>query len=451
MKQDNERDIIQILSAILDIDQNLTGIDYLKEFIKNIAINLDVKYALIGHPIDAQLTQIQTDVVWAGDDYVDNFMYQLKDTPCELVLTGDRVCIHDNVLVDFPDDKLLQDMGIEAYVGAPVIAKTASGVSSILVLLDIKPMENKNFFTSITDFLALRASAEITQNYIEQNLLEQVSARTKELEKAKEEIELLNVNLEKRVHEEIEKNNEKQLIIAEQSKMASMGEMIENIAHQWRQPLSIISTVSTGVKFKNEMKVLQPDDIESSMDTIYSSVQHLSQTIDDFRNFFKKDKKKCLFFLKDTFEKTFALVDSQIKSADLEVIKNIENVSLLELEQELIQVFMNIIHNSVDELVKKEQGVKLIMIDAIVTDDNVEIYIKDNAGGIQKDMINEVFDSHFTTKQDSNGTGIGLYMSKMIIEEHMHGTIEASNVEFVYDDNAYVGAEFKICLPQLGK
>ena len=450
MKQTNEKTILQILTSILDIDQKLIGIEYLKEFIKNIAINLDVKYVLIGHPIDEALSQIQTDVVWANDDFAENFMYQLKDTPCELVLTGQRVCIHDmNVAMDFPEDKLLQEMGIEAYVGAPVVSKTPSGVSSILVLLDDKPMEDKDFFLAITDFLALRASAEITQHYIEENLLHQVTQRTLELEKAKQKIESMNENLENRVQEEIQKNKKKQQIIYQQSKMASMGEMIENIAHQWRQPLSVILTAASGIKFKSDMKVLKEDDIGISVGNISTSVHHLSQTIDDFRNFFKTNKEKNEFVLNETFEKTFKLLISQFRSANISIIKNIKETTLFGFENELIQVLLNIINNARDELIKKEQNAKLILIDTNINDNCLEICIKDNAGGIPKDIMDEVFESYFTTKQDTNGTGIGLYMSKMIIEQHMNGTIEVNNVGFTYKDISCFGAEFKLCLPLL--
>ena len=448
MQQVYEKDIFKILTSILDVEQNLTGIDYLKEFIKNIAINLDVKYVLIGHPIDEQLSQIQTDVVWASGEYTENFMYQLKDTPCELVLTGERVCIHDmNVARDFPEDKLLQELGIESYVGAPVVSKTSSGVSSILVLLDDKPMKDKNFFISITDFLAIRASAEITQHNIEENLIHKVEERTLELKKAKLEIELINKNLENRVKEEIEKNQKNQEIIFQQSKMASMGEMIENIAHQWRQPLSIISTSATGLKFKNELNVLQEGDIETTMENINTSVQHLSQTIDDFRNFFKGNKIKNKFILTDTFEKTFKLVKAQFKNAKIIIVENIEERILVGLENELIQVFMNILNNARDELITKEEQPRLILIDSFFHDNKVTIIIKDNAGGIPLDILEEIFESHFTTKQNNNGTGIGLYMSKMIIEENMSGTIEANNIEFTYEDRSYQWAEFKICLP----
>jgi PAS domain S-box-containing protein len=247
---------------------------------------------------------------------------------------------------------------------------------------------------------------------------------------------------------ELEKNNQER-IIQQQSKMASMGEMIENIAHQWRQPLSVIGAASSGLQFKNEMNALGDGDIEHTMKHINTSVQHLSQTITDFRNFFKVNKTKNVFVLKGTFEKTFKLIESQFKTSNINVEKNIEEVTLFGFENELIQVFINILNNARDELVKKEQKVKLILIDTIIHNHSLDIYIKDNAGGIPNNIIGEIFDSHFTTKQDSNGTGIGLYMSKMIIDEHMNGSIEVSNVNFEYEENSYSGALFKICLPLL--
>ena len=247
---------------------------------------------------------------------------------------------------------------------------------------------------------------------------------------------------------ELEKKKQEE-VLRQQSKMATMGEMIENIAHQWRQPLSIISAAATGMIFKNKMNVLQEDDIDKSMHSINNSVQHLSQTIDDFRDFFKTNKNKKEFALNNTFEKTFKLITSQFKNMNILIIKNIENVTLLGYERELMQVLINILNNARDELIKKEQDLKLIIIDSQINNTTLEIYIKDNAGGIPFDIIDEVFNSHFTTKQDSNGTGIGLYMSKMIIEEHMNGIIEVINTDFEYEKNTYTGAQFKICLPML--
>ena len=246
----------------------------------------------------------------------------------------------------------------------------------------------------------------------------------------------------------ITETKQKDNLIYQQSKMASMGEMIENIAHQWRQPLSIISAASTGIKFKNELKVLKEEDINAAMLHINDSVKHLSHTIDDFRDFFKGNKKKFEFKVNDTFEKTFKLIISQFKTANITIIKNIEDVSFFGFENELIQVLMNILNNARDELIKKDNSIeRLILIDVVKKDTLLEICIKDNAGGIPKDIINDIFEPHFTTKEETNGTGIGLYMSQMIIKEHMNGTLEVNNVDFIYNENPYLGAEFKIFLP----
>lgn len=236
-------------------------------------------------------------------------------------------------------------------------------------------------------------------------------------------------------------------LIYQQSKMAAMGEMLENIAHQWRQPLSVVSAAATGIKFKSSFDMLKKEDINTSMDHINSSVQHLSQTIDDFRDFFKTDKKKNQFVINNTFEKTCKLITSQFETANISIIKHIEEVTLFGLENELVQVFINILNNARDELIKKENQDRLIFIDVAKKNNYVEILIKDNAGGIPNDILDDIFKSHFTTKQDSNGTGVGLYMSKMIIEEHSKGSIMVNNIQFLYEDKYYDGAQFKILLP----
>ena len=244
-----------------------------------------------------------------------------------------------------------------------------------------------------------------------------------------------------------QKQKEQAKLLFQKTKMAAMGEMLENIAHQWRQPLSIISAHATGIKLKNQLNMLKENELNDSMNNINNSVQHLSQTINDFRDFFKSNKKKNMLILNTTFEKTFNLIDSQFSTINLTVIKNIEDIEFLCFENELIQVLINILNNAIDAFVKQEQNEKLILIDAYLNNNCLEIFIKDNAGGIPTEIIDEIFNSHFTTKQDANGTGIGLYMSKMIIEEHMNGTIDVINTDFTYNNKSHKGAQFRICLP----
>ena len=238
-----------------------------------------------------------------------------------------------------------------------------------------------------------------------------------------------------------------QNILYQQSKMASMGEMIGNIAHQWRQPLSTITTASTGILLEKELGLLQDQTLKDSLNRINKSAQYLSKTIDDFRNFFNPEKVKNYFLLSNIFATTFDLLSAQFNSQNIEIIKNIEDVEINSYENELIQALINILNNARDELKNKELAHKLIFISASKNDNEVIIKIKDNAGGIAKENLNKIFEPYFTTKHKSQGTGIGLYMTEEIIVRHLKGSIEIRNDEFTYENSSYTGAEFTIKIP----
>jgi len=858
--------IMHLVSTILDIDQNLNGQLYLEEFIKNISKNLDVKYVFIGHTTDNTLHEIETDAVWADNKIIDNFTYTLKDTPCEVVLSGERVCIHDsNVCTDFPDDVLLQEMKIEAYVGAPVLSKNNK---SILVLLDNKAMENKEFFSIITEFLAQRAASEIEKIQNEEKLKKELKKRTQEINLAKQYeiiykdnkklLEYITIEnnlqntLDKIVHlaekrnteikcsilllddsknhlisgsapslptfyndaiegieigdkvgscgsaafrkervivenidthenwqayleltqkanlhacwsepiissdnkvlgtfaiynliakkptnfeikliesyanlasKAIEKNNytktikrneqkltEKQILLKNilttipdmvwvkdtngkyllcnqefeklfgksekeiigktdydffdkkiadkfrkddlqtmkteetfiieewvtyisnnqkvlldtskksmyddkgnvigilgighdvtqrklekdrlqelnilaqsltesqevllslfdkgestlfrwenkenwpveyisqgvnkifgftkeaflnkhiaysdcihqgdlervikevevaltknldyfkhepyriitkngdekwvldhtatqkdeqnnithfigyitditeqiksqemmfhQSKIASLGEMLGNIAHQWRQPLSIISTAATGAKIQKEYGLLKDEDFYKNMDSINDTVQYLSQTIDDFRNFFLADTStESEINLENSIEKVLSLISDSYKNSNIEIVKNYEQSPVLVTcnENLFIQALINIFNNAKDALnIIKNKDKKLVFITLENKNNEISIKIKDNANGIPKDLIHKIFDPYFTTKHEDQGTGIGLYMTNQIITKHLKSEILVENSHYHYLDNNYKGALFTI-------
>lgn len=245
-------------------------------------------------------------------------------------------------------------------------------------------------------------------------------------------------------HVEIENQIKKQeALILQQSKFASMGEMIANIAHQWRQPLSIISTSATGIKVQKEMGMLTDEFEFESLDSINENVQYLSKTIEDFRNFFKEEKIKNEVDIEEILSKTLSLVSSRLKNRNINIITSYERIVFETLETELIHVFINIINNAIDafEDVTTE---KFIFIQTQQTSNAIVISIKDNAGGIDPNILNLVFDPYFTTKEFSKGTGIGLYMCKEIVVKHLHGKIDVKNVEFDYKEKSYKGCEFTI-------
>lgn len=253
----------------------------------------------------------------------------------------------------------------------------------------------------------------------------------------------VSIFLENKLKEYKKELDNKQAILYQQSKMAAMGEMIGNIAHQWRQPLSIITTATSGMVLQKQMGVLTDEFFFEASNRINTSSQYLSQTIDDFRNFFIPNKEKSKVNLIEIFKKTLDLISAQFSSKDIKIIKNIEGVEFESYENELIQALINILNNSRDELIKKDDE-RFIFVDAFEKDNFINITIKDNAGGVIKENLDKIFEPYFTTKYKSQGTGIGLYMTEEIITKHLNGTICVENVEFTYDEKDYFGAEFTI-------
>ena len=251
--------------------------------------------------------------------------------------------------------------------------------------------------------------------------------------------------------QDITEIQKKDKLIFEQSKMASMGEMIGNIAHQWRQPLSVISTGATGMIMQKEYGLLTDEQFVETCNSINDNVQYLSKTIDDFRNFIEGDRKLELFNLKENIESLLHLVEGSIKSYNIDVILYLDkDISIEGYPNELVQCFINIFNNSKDILINKSSR-RLIFISTYILDHKIYIEFKDNAGGIDEKIISKIFDPYFTTKHQSQGTGLGLNMTYTIITDGMNGSINPSNVTFTYDNKNYKGAQFKICLPVKAK
>ncbi len=235
----------------------------------------------------------------------------------------------------------------------------------------------------------------------------------------------------------------------QKSKLASMGEMIGNIAHQWRQPLSSISMAASAIKLQKEMGILDDKTIDDFTDKIMGSTQYLSSTIEDFRNFFKQEKEAKVLKGDKLIDSTLSLISGNIKKAEIEIIKEIEDVDISTYENDLKQVLLNIINNAKDKLLECEDQDRYIFINVKMISNFISISIKDNAGGVPEDIINKIFDPYFTTKHQSQGTGIGLFMTLQIIEKHLGGTIDVTNETYLYQNHKYIGARFTILLPTM--
>ena len=244
---------------------------------------------------------------------------------------------------------------------------------------------------------------------------------------------------------DISKSKEKDRLLMEQSKLASMGEMIGNIAHQWRQPLHVISTTTSSVKLQKELNILDDQFFYKSCDMINKNIMFLSNTIDDFRNYMNDTRVKNEFYIDNMINSFFTLCDSSVSNNEITIVKDIQNNLILDgYKNELIQCMLNVFNNSVDALIQNNIEKKYIFISVKKIDNYINISIKDNANGIPENIIDKIFEPYFTTKHQSRGTGLGLNMTYKLIVEGMNGNITVENEKYSYNGKIFTGARFNI-------
>jgi len=224
---------------------------------------------------------------------------------------------------------------------------------------------------------------------------------------------------------------EKDKQILQQSRLAQMGEMLSMISHQWRQPLNAINIASMTISFKIESNEVDIENIKQSMKDISIYSQYLSHTIDDFSNFFAPDKEPIKTNYNDVLQMVLKIIETTIKHKDIKVYKKLYSKnSFITFENELKQVVLNLIQNSIHVLISRKIKNPRITIETYDKNNQHILMVKDNAGGVSDDIIDKIFDPYFSTKENVNGKGLGLYMSKIIIEKHCHGKLETYNDKF---------------------
>lgn len=240
----------------------------------------------------------------------------------------------------------------------------------------------------------------------------------------KKDIEHINKNLEEQIHKEVLKSQEKDKTLLIQSRQAQMGELISMIAHQWRQPLTAISSVTANIQMKQILDNLNKNKILDSMRKIDSYVLHLTEVIDDFRSFYKPNKASENSSLGYVCKKTLSICRDSLETDSIMIVEEYNDSGSLKLfVNELIQVLLNVLKNAQDNFIEKNIQEPVIKI--TTSDDTISIC--DNGGGVPEHIIEKIFEPYFSTKNEKNGTGIGLYMSKIIIEEHHNGRLSAEN------------------------
>ncbi|MEA2029160.1 MAG: HAMP domain-containing sensor histidine kinase [Campylobacterota bacterium] len=234
----------------------------------------------------------------------------------------------------------------------------------------------------------------------------------------------------KELKEQIYNIQEKQQILIQNSKMASMGEMIANIAHQWRQPLNSLSALHTVLLMDyKDNGVLTHDDIATFKEESAQYIHKMSTTIDDFRNFFSPIKEKEWFVVTDAICESIKFVQDSFNSGGVKLINLTKNkkTQICSYRNELMQVIMILLNNSRDAVISKEVEEPRVVVNFSQEEGGLKITVEDNGGGIPEDIIDRVFEPYFTTKFKGDGTGVGLYMSKMIVEDSIGGKLKLEN------------------------
>ncbi len=235
-------------------------------------------------------------------------------------------------------------------------------------------------------------------------------------------------NLEHQVEAALVKERAKDTLLIEQSKLASMGEMMEQIAHQWRQPLNNIGLINQDIYFKKQLNNLSDDDFEKLHEQIDANIAYLSDTINNFRMYYQRGQEKEVYSLDDAMQTVIHITEATFKYYQINIILHKDpNAIVKNIKSDIFQVFLNILNNAKDALIENSIEKKTITITIKTDAQNASVHILDNAGGISSTFIDNIFDSYFSTKEKDKGTGIGLYMAKTIVEEKMQGKLSVSN------------------------
>lgn len=229
---------------------------------------------------------------------------------------------------------------------------------------------------------------------------------------------------------DITKEIEQEAIILNQAKQAAMGEMLSMITHQWKQPLSILSSLSSSLQLYIDLKKYDEESFRDYTQDILDQVEYMSETIDDFKDFFNQERAQSKIYIKECIDRAVKFTAPALKKHMIElsiVYKNDNNYAILAYRHDVCQILMNIINNAKDQLIKKDIERK-IELTVSTENDLVVLSIKNNGGMIDDQIMNDIFKQHFTTKANKKGSGLGLYISKMIVEEHLGGSLNVENI-----------------------
>ena len=295
---------------------------------------------------------------------------------------------------------------------------------------EIREIHKHKLISTITIFVVVSIVTAIFLAVVTASFNSILGGYKTSLRQKNSELEELNKGLEARVSAEVAKSEERQYLLLKQSRLAAMGELISNIAHYWRQPLNAVSIILQDFPIAYTEGEMDEKYVKSNTQKAVSLINDLSKSLEKFRSFFAPDTDKTAFGIISKVKEALSLLSASLEAKEISVsINNTEELESIGHPNEFMQVILNILLNSKDAIVKNKVENGAIDISISKQNGDALITITDNGGGIPEDVIDKIFEPYFTTKFKSNGAGMGLYMSKSIIEESMGGTIEITSVE----------------------
>jgi signal transduction histidine kinase len=439
MKANSAQDIVKTIQAILNVDQFLIGEEYFKALVRNVAKYLNVKYCFIGRPLQEDQTKVQTYVVWAGNQFANNFVYDLVGTPCKNVLDGQRVGFYSpNVAGQFPEDELLAQMGVESYLGAPVI-DAKNNLLGLIVILDDLPIEDRDYYSAIMELMAGRVASEIERNDLQVNLKQQVEERTAELNAKIEE-------LQRTRHE-----------LIQSEKMASLGRLVAGFAHELNTPMGVaVSSASVLQGKSNEINnLLSQDEVDGealdailaqfsqATNLIVSNLKRASELVNSFKRTAVDQSSEDIrqFNVKSTLEDVINTLQSKFRTTDININLNCpEDLQIYSIPGMLDQVLTNLMLNSLEHGFNRGEKSGHIQISAQLKQDRLQVIFSDNGKGISEENLKNIFEPFFTTNRSQGGSGLGLYISYNLITSQLKGNMSCESTP----DH---GSTFKIEFP----
>lgn len=411
---------IKVLRNLNTIDQMLFGLDYVREIVRHIAQELKVKYVMVGHAIEPERIKIQTDFLWAGNQFIENVIYELTGTPCVNVICGTRANYYTkDVATLFPKDQMLTDMNVESYVGAPFL-HTDGSLIGLLVVMDDKELSDPEPFSTIIEFFAARIGTEYRRMVFEESLRKVNETLEREVEDRTQELRQAFDNL---------KRTQKQMI--SQEKLATIGRITFGIAHELKNPLNVIIN-SAEILEDLSAEELTPESLkqfshmirehgERANAIITSMLKQARQDSDtesdwiDLSDLINHSLDMCIRSLNDLEFKSKLIVQKNIPES---VRVKVTNPSSIE------RVFINIFDNSLYALRKKittpaeSNFIPELLVQLSTLSESLNISIKDNGIGIPEKYLVNLFKEFHTTKPPGEGTGLGLSIAKATLAKN---------------------------------